>query len=58
MRDEMFDRDYQAARAAFNAGIGRFVSDISQAIGGGLGALHRYEWQAPWLSRRRDARCG
>lgn len=44
MRDEIFDRDYQAGRNALNNGIDRLVSEI----GGALRALHAIQFDAPW----------
>lgn len=56
MRDEMFDRDYQAGRDAMNAGVDRLFGAISdgfhQAIVG-LSALNAIQFSAPW---RRQAR--
>lgn len=51
MRDELFDRDYQAGRADFNAGIGRAITGIGDTLGASLRALHRIEWTAPWQSK-------
>jgi hypothetical protein len=48
MIDEIFDRQYQAGRADFNAGIDRAVSAIGRELGKSLNALHRIEWTAPW----------
>ena len=44
MRDEIFDRDYQAGRNALNDGIDRLISEI----GGALRALHAVQFDAPW----------
>ena len=48
MIDEIFDRTYQSGRAQLNAGIDRGFARLAEAIGGGLRALHRLEWSAPW----------
>jgi hypothetical protein len=48
MRDEIFDREYQAGRAEFHAGIDRLIASIGRSIGDSLNALHRIEWSAPW----------
>ena len=48
MNDEMFDRDYQSARAEMNAGIDRAVAHFVQGLKQGFTALHRSQWQAPW----------
>ena len=62
MRDELFDRDYQASRADLNAGIDRAVRRIGKAIGDTLGksleALHRVEWSAPWAVNSKNTQCG
>ncbi len=44
MRDEIFDRDYQAGRDALNDGIDRLISNI----GGALRVLHAIQFDAPW----------
>jgi hypothetical protein len=44
MRDELFDRDFQAARADFFAGIER----LAKLVADGLRLLHRKQWDAPW----------
>lgn len=51
MIDEIFDRQYQAGRADFNAGIDRAVSAIGRELGKSMKALHRIEWSAPWARR-------
>ena len=48
MRDELFDRDYQAGRAQLHAGIDRAISSIGRSVGDSLKVLHRMEWNAPW----------
>lgn len=53
MRDEIFDRDYQAGRNALNDGIDRLVREI----GGALHALHAIQFDAPW-KRRPDSKTG
>jgi len=57
MRDELFDRDYQAGRAELNAGIDRAVANIGRSLGDTLKVLHRIEWNAPWQART-DRRAG
>lgn len=51
MRDELFDRDYQAGRAEFHAGIDRAIDTIGRSLGHSLKVLHRIEWSAPWHSK-------
>lgn len=48
MIDEIFDRNYQAGRAALNADIGKAADRIARTIGNSLKVLHRIEWSAPW----------
>ena len=51
MRDELFDRDYQAGRAELNAGIDRAIANIGKSLGDSLKVLHRIEWDAPWHAK-------
>ena len=44
MRDEIFDRDYQAGRDALNASIDRLVSGIGRT----LKVLNSIQFDAPW----------
>ncbi len=53
MRDELFDRDYQAGRAAFHDGIARGLARIATTFGTGLTALNRRQFAAPWRPRER-----
>ena len=55
MRDEIFDRDYQAGRAELHAGIDRAVANIGRSLGDSLKVLHRIEWNAPWRKTSRRA---
>jgi hypothetical protein len=48
MRDELYDRDYQAGRATLHDGIDRFFRSFAD----GLAALHRRNWSAPWKTKR------
>ena len=55
MRDELYDRDYQAGRDALHGGIDNFVRNLAD----GLAQLHRVQWSAPWKrSRLPDNRTG
>jgi hypothetical protein len=53
MRDEIFDRDYQAGRDALHDGIDRLVGGIAKT----LRVLHAIQFDAPWTrdSSRRAA---
>jgi hypothetical protein len=44
MRDEIFDRDYQAGRDALNDGIDRLIAGIGRS----LKVLHSLQFDAPW----------
>ncbi len=44
MRDEIFDRDYQAGRDALHDGIDRLVSGMGRT----LRVLHSIQFDAPW----------
>ena len=48
MVDEIFDRNYQAGRAALNDGLDRLFGSIGSELGKSLKAVHRFEWSAPW----------
>ena len=53
MRDEIFDRDYQAGRNALHDGIDRLVEGIAKT----LRVLHAIQFESPWSrnSNRRAA---
>lgn len=44
MRDEIYDRDYQAGRDALHDGIDRLIRGIGQS----LLMLHKIQFDAPW----------
>ena len=50
MMDEIFDRNYQAGRADFNAGLDRGFARIGKALSNTFTALHRIQWSAPWAN--------
>jgi hypothetical protein len=54
MRDQLFDREFQAGRADLFAGIDRFVHSITA----GLALLHQVQWSAPWKVTPRDKPTG
>nr|WP_294849189.1 hypothetical protein [uncultured Sphingomonas sp.] len=56
MRDELFDRDYQAGRDALNDGIDHLVRTTMDAFS----ALSAIQFDAPWQPRPADdaRRCG
>jgi hypothetical protein len=46
MRDEIFDRDYQAGRDALHDGIDRLI----EGAGKTMKVLYRIQFDAPWKS--------
>ena len=46
MRDEIFDRDYQAGRDVLHDGIDRFI----EGAGKTMKVLYRIQFDAPWKS--------
>ena len=48
MRDEIFDRSYQAGREELHAGIDRLVARASDGLRVTFDAIHRVGWSAPW----------
>jgi hypothetical protein len=57
MIDEIYDRQYQIGRDAFNATAVRGLSRIASAIGNTFAVLNRIEYDAPWKARVHRARC-
>ncbi len=52
MRDEIYDREYQAGRDALHAGIDRLVAEIGQTFR----LISAIQFSAPW--RMRGGRTG
>jgi hypothetical protein len=48
MRDEIYDRGYQAGRHELHAGIDRALSRLGTAVLTTFEAIHRVEFSAPW----------
>ncbi len=48
MVDEIYDRSFQAGRAALIASIRAVAGRIRNAIAPALSAVHHFEWDAPW----------
>ena len=44
MNDQIFDREYQAGRAALNDSISRLINGAGQS----LRVLHKINFDAPW----------
>lgn len=58
MRDELFDRDYQQARAGLNDGMDRLFARLGRFIMAVSEAQVRIEWDAPWHRPARSQRNG
>ena len=56
MRDEIYDRDYQAARAELNAGLDRAIVRLGRLLAGTFDAIHAIHFAAPWRQSGRSAR--
>ena len=56
MVDELYDRDYQAARANLNGRLATAFGDAARAFAQSFEVLHRIEWSAPWLAEKKNAR--
>jgi hypothetical protein len=54
MMDEHFDRNYQAGREAFNAGVDRGLARLGKTFAATFNALHRIQWSAPWSAEAKD----
>ena len=55
MNDQIFDREYQAGRAALNDSISRLIDGAGQS----LRVLHKINFDAPWkqqASKQRRAK--
>lgn len=52
MMDEHFDRQYQAGRHEFHAGIDRLILRLGREIGAVFHAVHRIQFSAPWANSR------
>jgi hypothetical protein len=50
MVDEIFDRDYQAAREDLNASIRGAFGKFGQAVSDVFEVLVKIEYQAPWAA--------
>ena len=48
MRDELYDRDYQAGRDLLHDGIDRLLARMGGFIVRTIDTLHRIQWSAPW----------
>jgi hypothetical protein len=56
MIDELFDRQYHAARTELNNALVDFVRGAGKAIGDTFAVLNRIEYSAPWAIKPRRTR--
>jgi hypothetical protein len=56
MIDEIFDRGYQANRAALNAAMSQGLARFGRAVGESFAVLNRIEYSAPWARPVKKAR--
>jgi hypothetical protein len=56
MIDEIYDRDYQAGRAALNGALTAAFKHLGIEIRDTFEALNRIEYSAPWAARA-NKRC-
>jgi hypothetical protein len=56
MIDEIFDRNYQAARTELNATLASGFRKVAGSIANAFEVLNRIEYSAPWLERKRTRR--
>jgi hypothetical protein len=57
MVDEIFDRQYQAARSDLNASLAAGLARLAGTAGNAFRVLNRIEYQAPWAQRANKAHC-
>ena len=56
MVDELYDRQYHAARSELNKALLGFISTAGKAIGDTFAVLNRIEYSAPWAIKSRRTR--
>jgi len=56
MVDELFDRQYSAARTELNAALVQLASRFGKAVGETFAVLNRIEYSAPWAIKPRRRR--
>jgi hypothetical protein len=57
MIDEIFDRQYRAGRDALNESIAGLFARFGQAFGNAFKVLNKIEYEAPWSTKPKRARC-
>lgn len=56
MIDEIYDREYQAARSALHRQLATLVGDALSRVGASFDALNRAQFAAPWRTRSPSGR--
>jgi hypothetical protein len=56
MIDEIFDREYRAARAELNSALAGGLKRLGAAIANTFAVLNRIEYSAPWALPKKRAR--
>ena len=56
MVDELYDRQYHAARSELNKAFLDFARGAAKAIGDTFAVLNRIEYSAPWAIKHRRTR--
>ena len=57
MIDEIWDRQYQAGRHEFHAGVERLVERLRCSVGTTFRLIHAIQFDAPWARRSKDVGC-
>lgn len=58
MIDQIFDRQYRAARTELNAALGDGLSHAARSVLKAFEVLNRIEYSAPWaVQRKRTGTC-
>lgn len=56
MIDEIYDRNYQAARTELGAALAHGIARFGHAVGNAFEVLNRIEYQAPWAAKAKRAK--
>jgi hypothetical protein len=56
MIDQIFDRQYRAARMELNAALGEGIANAARSVLKAFEVLNRIEYSAPWNVQRKRAR--
>ena len=56
MIDQIFDRQYRAARTELNAALGKGIANAARSILKAFEVLNRIEYSAPWAAETKRAK--